>query len=302
MSDLEGLLEDEERDIRPAPAGRCFSKVALGTSVPLLFFGFLALSARVAPLPVRGDRDVALLEVTTTTTPATRDLTTFYMYRAQSDNDYDFENVNAANLAGLLWYLEHEVVFPQCPRHYNITRILRFKVSIKTPVLFQHNFSRFWAFDQGMCTSPECAQDYSRHGFTVGCQYQDASGYPGAVWYSLPGLCPTTLLVAKATCTTMPGGRCARPSGAMDCTWSAEKAGELKLSDVEDVANWTDFCLHHGNEYILPFWDGRGDTAHMKMRMSKVLEMFEAKYPAEPIELKEPLCDWRPPNWRPSLV
>ncbi|CAL1131720.1 unnamed protein product [Cladocopium goreaui] len=89
------------------------------------------------------------------------------------------------------------------------------------------------------------------------------------VWYSLPGLCPTTPLVAKATCTTMPGGRCARPSGAMDCTWSAEKAGELKLSDVEDVANWTDFCLHHGNEYILPFWDGRGDTAHMKMRMSK---------------------------------
>ena len=35
------------------------------------FFGFLALSARVAPLRVRGDRDVALLEVTTTT-PATR--------------------------------------------------------------------------------------------------------------------------------------------------------------------------------------------------------------------------------------
>ena len=35
----------------------------------------------------------------------------------------DFENVNAANLAGLLWYLE--LVFPQCPRHYNITRILR---------------------------------------------------------------------------------------------------------------------------------------------------------------------------------
>lgn len=40
--------------------------------------------------------------------------------------------MNAANLAGLMWYLEHEVVFAQCPRHYNITRILRVLVG------FQH--------------------------------------------------------------------------------------------------------------------------------------------------------------------
>lgn len=76
----------------------------------------------------------------------------------------DFENVNAANLAGLMWYLEHEVVFAECPRHYNITRILRYKVSLKTPKRFNHNFSQFFAYDKGMCTSPLCGADYAKHG------------------------------------------------------------------------------------------------------------------------------------------
>ncbi|CAK9086546.1 unnamed protein product [Durusdinium trenchii] len=224
-----------------------------------------------------------------TTTAVTREMTTFYMYRAQSDNDYDFQNVNAANLAGVMWYLEHEVVFAQCPRHYNITRILRYKVSMKTPEKFNHNFSQFWAYDKGMCTSPACGGDYAQHGFNVGCQYEVVSVYPGAVWYSLPGECPTTPLVAKGKhCKhLMPGGRCDRPTGEKNCTWSAQKAGAIEISELEGIYNWTDFCKQHGNEYILPFWDGRGDAVHMKKRLRKVLELFHSKYPDEPVDLED---------------
>ena len=31
------------------------------------------------------------------------------------------------------------------------------------------------------------------------------------VWYSLPGRCPLTPLVAKKGCTALPGGNCQRP-------------------------------------------------------------------------------------------
>eukprot|EP00434_Breviolum_minutum_P016247 symbB.v1.2.014318.t1/scaffold1020.1/size145545/6 len=310
MSDLENLLEASEEEVELAQEADDRYGTNRHCSFRLLWLPLsLSLLAVTKLFPVATHftdltSATEAVEVTTTatTTPITRDMTTFYMYRAQSDSDYDFENVNAANLAGLMWYLEHEVVFAQCPRHYNITRILRFKVSIKVPKTFDHNFSRFWAFDRGMCTSPACANDYAQHGFTVGCQYQDAASYPGAVWYSLPGRCPLTPLVAKKGCTALPGGNCQRPNGDADCTWSAEKAGEIQISKVEGVYNWTDFCAHHGNEYILPFWDARGDTAHMKMRMTKVLETFKKKYPNDPINLEEPLCDWRPPNFRPSLV
>merc|ERR1712110_693139 len=55
---------------------------------------------------------------------------TFYMYRAQDDSNYHDENVNAADLAGVLWYFHHEVVIA-CPRKFGITRIRRLRVTVK---------------------------------------------------------------------------------------------------------------------------------------------------------------------------
>eukprot|EP00913_Durusdinium_trenchii_P019094 g17944.t1 len=202
-----------------------------------------------------------------TTTAVTREMTTFYMYRAQSDNDYeplqhffeefflnsldqkegeaflptessmDFQNVNAANLAGVMWYLEHEVVFAQCPRHYNITRILRYKVSMKTPEKFNHNFSQFWAYDKGMCTSPACGGDYAQHGFNVGCQYEVCLSWRSLV-FSAWGV----------PYHTFGGQGCDRPTGEKNCTWSAQKAGAIEISELEGIYNWTDFCKQHGND------------------------------------------------------
>lgn len=34
----------------------------------------------------------------------------FYVYRAMGDSSYPLENVNAANAAGVMWYLHNEAV------------------------------------------------------------------------------------------------------------------------------------------------------------------------------------------------
>merc|ERR1712161_120540 len=76
---------------------------------------------------------------------------TMYMYRAQSDSEYPMENVNMADLPGVLWYLHHEVV-TMCPRKNDITRILRMKVTL------QH-FVSYVAMDNSMCTTPDVPMD-----------------------------------------------------------------------------------------------------------------------------------------------
>merc|ERR1712050_274241 len=64
----------------------------------------------------------------------------FYMYRAQSDEAYPMENVNTGNLAGVLWYLHNEIV-QSTPRKYDVTRVLRLKVTMK-------NTQELWAAHQ----------------------------------------------------------------------------------------------------------------------------------------------------------
>merc|ERR1719333_962162 len=51
---------------------------------------------------------------------------TFYMYRVTGAKDWPIENVNAASLGGVLWYLHNEVIVER-PRKFGITRIRRFK-------------------------------------------------------------------------------------------------------------------------------------------------------------------------------
>eukprot|EP00972_Heterocapsa_arctica_P026218 3860168-Heterocapsa_arctica.AAC.1 len=53
--------------------------------------------------------------------PGEAPLFTFYAYRAQSDVVYEPTNVNMANLAGVMWYMQHEVVILK-PRKFSITR------------------------------------------------------------------------------------------------------------------------------------------------------------------------------------
>jgi len=131
---------------------------------------------------------------------------TFYLYRAQDDHNYGRdENVNAANLAGVLWYLHHEVVMT-CPRKFGITRLRRLLVTMRnTCDLYKDTKSQFGpysAFDSGRCGVKGCEKAYEKYGNVIGCQHipyntglfaayceQPNCGY--AQWYSFPGTCLT---------------------------------------------------------------------------------------------------------------
>merc|ERR1719436_835616 len=196
---------------------------------------------------------------------------TFYMYRAQSKKDYPLENLNAADLAGVLWYLHNDVV-SETPRKYQIDRIKRYKVTMKNTQEFwnahHRQFGAFVAYDAGRCTSLNCKEMYYQYGFIVGCQAVDmqGAGYLSDVrtnwnciagsdqckaplWYSLPGPCPA--MGMKRThgkrnvvhldvnrdktpecIKRMPGGHCKTVTGAPDCTYSYEEAGEILLDNL----------------------------------------------------------------------
>jgi len=256
---------------------------------------------------------------------------TFYAYRAQGDEDYHVENNNLANLPGVLKYLHYEVVSAQerqddagvCARHYGITRILRFKLSMKNPQRLVEQFGEqlpqfgpFSAFDQGQCTS--CVDGVATFtnlgGYYVGCQKQsDAEfGYgETAAWYSLPGACPSRPWLTKdAACSKEePGGECPPhrpPDGSPACTWRLESAGELRLDELAGIDDYHHFCTQEKVEYSpgpggvatgrsqggVCFWDDRGSRLANQERVATVRTMFKHKYPSLAEEMLGPLCDF----------
>mmetsp|Transcript_82392 Transcript_82392/g.233662 ORF Transcript_82392/g.233662 Transcript_82392/m.233662 type:complete len:457 (+) Transcript_82392:125-1495(+) len=192
----------------------------------------------------------------------------FYMYRAQSDADYPATNVNMGDLPGVLWYLHNEVIVSN-PRKYDVTRIIRFRVTVKTTqhgyAMTHSQFGPFTAFDRGQCTVPTCDSIFQQNGYLVGCQNTDSSQGLGnyvslqsvpctppnckeGTWYSLPGPCPSYPLENKDyTCNgTSPGGQCqfvygdggvtgfdeAPVTGENDCTYYAKWAGQIHLNEL----------------------------------------------------------------------
>eukprot|EP00927_Polykrikos_kofoidii_P081758 TRINITY_DN7956_c0_g2_i2.p1 TRINITY_DN7956_c0_g2~~TRINITY_DN7956_c0_g2_i2.p1 ORF type:complete len:369 (-),score=14.96 TRINITY_DN7956_c0_g2_i2:395-1501(-) len=133
--------------------------------------------------------------------PSNAPVFTFYMYRAQNDNNYPPLNVNTATLGGILWYLHNEIV-NTCEsggtrgivgekvefgyRRFKIRRILRYKVTTKaTEPLYRRgmNFGTRVAFDSGKNTgswevSKDTRRAYEKYGFHVGCNVLGQGPYP----------------------------------------------------------------------------------------------------------------------------
>jgi len=212
-----------------------------------------------------------------------------YMYRAQSDSDYPMENINAADVLGVLWYLHNEAV-SSCPRKNKITRILRLKVTFRKPTM------GFVAFDSGRCTVAHCGRLWRSYGFAVGCQdvgygadYEVGQMGLHGHWYSLPGACPSQERLHKnATCKLAePGGACRSLADSADCVYQVEHAGEIRLDELEGIEDYDAFCQAGNLEYSkaddkgwnLHFWDGKTDLAKCRWRYNMIMRAFRNQYP-----------------------
>lgn len=198
------------------------------------------------------------------------------MYRAQGSSNYKPKNVNAANLIGVMWYLQHEVM-TQNPPKFGISRILRYKVQTKAPaalVAKRMNFGVRYAYDSQRCTGPgRCDLQYERYGYFVGCNKfksmypypNKKTYYPGGVWYSFPG---------RGNCQPGP------PTGETDCTytdltWPPE---EISLEELQGNAGRR-------------FWDNPTDETANHNKVVAAAEAFKRKYPSTE-ELEAPSCDF----------
>eukprot|EP00929_Paragymnodinium_shiwhaense_P021888 TRINITY_DN14149_c0_g2_i1.p2 TRINITY_DN14149_c0_g2~~TRINITY_DN14149_c0_g2_i1.p2 ORF type:complete len:305 (-),score=60.45 TRINITY_DN14149_c0_g2_i1:232-1146(-) len=247
---------------------------------------------------------------------------TFYVYRAQSGRAYPPENVNAASLGGVLWYMHNEVV-THCPRKFGISRLLRYKVTMRAtaPLLAKGmNFGVLYSFDSGRNSGP-CnwhGEEWDRYGYFVGCAYlgkyphQDFhSAYPDSIWYSLPGPCPQSRIGSKSSSCErkFPGGLCSSPTGAGDCTYSYEEAGNVDFDEVVGIKpKWRNnaaFCRSGCREYggghqCISFWRNKESRSSGKRRMNRVLDAFAEKYPDMPRDLPPPPCDFDMKEFYPS--
>merc|ERR1719215_358070 len=285
------------------------------------------------------------------TEPSSAPLRIFYMYRAVDEEAYPPLNVNAGNLAGVLWYLHHEVVI-QYPRKFSISKIVRYKIHMRATqplVDMGMEFSMRQAYDKGQCTGPfVCGREsidggilpkfcdgayqaskqvgpitdfakgekyggpyeWRKFGYAVGCNKLGGFPfpefpvyYPGAVWYSLPGPCPSKVFNehTPACAARDPGGFCKGiPTGAGDCTWNYELVGEISLDELVGMSAAE--ISRNGREYNpdadsgiqFSWWNGINESSANARRLKEARALFAAKYPSQEKDedLEPPPCDF----------
>lgn len=323
----------------PSTSGMRFTAQTTTTTANFTSTSTLTTSTTTSTLDTRPIwSDDALLQ------PSSAPLRTFYMYRAVSDNVYPPMNVNMANLAGALWYLHNEVV-ERTPRKFGITKIIRLKVQTRaTQPLWEKrmNFGVRFAFDAGQATGPfECGRnqwgpilcegpfnsshdvgghngsvtgafEWDTYGYFVGCNTLGQFPfpkyriyYPDAVWYSLPGPCPSKDYTEwDDICKErQPGGYCeGTPTGQGNCTWNYETAGEISIDELTNIWNYTEFVASGRKEYMRgadrglgwTWWDSKQDLLANQWRMHLAQELFAKKYPnmTSAVDLPDPQCDF----------
>jgi len=240
----------------------------------------------------------------------------FYMYRAVTDNHYNhgLDNTDAANLAGTLYYVAKNVVRGMsCPRHNDITKIVRYEVEVKnTAQNFEFRntqFGHFVYFTKGVLADPQALELFNKYGYTAGCQAVVQANYSDSIWYSLPGACPNSTNKDSNCTLEYPGGMCGScngsevtPVGNSTCTWNARFMGEITLDAISGIQNHADFCNKQYKEYdpetdkgsgAVTFWDDIDNKSRNLDRVRKVLRRFKERYPntTQYPDYPDPICD-----------
>eukprot|EP00929_Paragymnodinium_shiwhaense_P094643 TRINITY_DN5534_c0_g4_i1.p1 TRINITY_DN5534_c0_g4~~TRINITY_DN5534_c0_g4_i1.p1 ORF type:complete len:718 (-),score=124.40 TRINITY_DN5534_c0_g4_i1:120-2183(-) len=219
-------------------------------------------------------------------------------------------------------------------RKFAISRIRRFKVSIVAtqPLLDRGmNFGVLCTYDDGECTGPHrgtywsgsgsglaSKKAFEEFGFVVGCgnvgkwphqHWHSGWKYPDAIWYGLPGSCPILPREKQYDQCKMelPGGRCDDPTGAGNCTFSIEDAGEIEIDELVGIMpKWSsrgEFCTQCGSEgsawsrggcglnfWGLNIWDEQSNHQQVKAALQLFSEKFPEMMPAE--DMAPPKCDF----------
>lgn len=156
--------------------------------------------------------------------------------------------------------------------------------------------------------------EFEKYGYYVGCNNLGyypfplyKVGYPGAVWYSLPGPCSSKPFdKADDFCRRHdPGGFCGvgvTPTGAGNCTWTYEKAGEITVDELVSVGDYNVFSSNQKREYDpytdkgigFSWWDGINDENANMVRIKRARELFDKKYPnmTSDKDMQNPPCDF----------
>lgn len=297
----------------------CFQAVVIGTALALVAVVVGVVAGRL----VVGTADEATFEEKEVDKITAMDVDESLRRKNGNMNPLVLEeSVNMASLGGALWYLHNEIV-SHCPRKFEITRLLRYKVMAKaTQPLYDlgMNFGVRYAFDSGRCTGPwDCDCDsWRRFGYIVGCNDLTRDRfpfptwtveYPNAIWYSVPGKCPSQTYMNKGErCFARePGGICdGPPTGKGDCTISIEPAGDIRIDDVVgirgDDALHSRFCHQGCVEYdfgrdggrCTSFWDHQRSSEQNQQRYGAFADAFASKYPdsVHDRDMRPPKCDF----------
>jgi len=257
----------------------------------------------------------------------------FYNYRAADNQSYPFGNCDGASAMGVIAYLHHEVVGILEPgpdgkwyptRKFGIDRIKRELITMKNPpAVYNNHKSQFgpWnPFDAAQCSStdsqdgPGCHKRWATYGYNVGClNHPFNPTAPGEQYYDFPAACPVENYTRQdAQCKTeYPGGQCLLPDGRVECTWKAEDAGEIMLSDLEGIPEtqwktWENFRASRVCEFDkapgqcaqdgligtgLPFWNDMLSAVAQQKRAQTLMQQFKTKYP-DSLVIQDPTCDW----------
>eukprot|EP00929_Paragymnodinium_shiwhaense_P094642 TRINITY_DN5534_c0_g3_i3.p1 TRINITY_DN5534_c0_g3~~TRINITY_DN5534_c0_g3_i3.p1 ORF type:complete len:754 (-),score=179.00 TRINITY_DN5534_c0_g3_i3:449-2710(-) len=244
------------------------------------------------------------------------------------------EIINTCWGAGSVGGSAHGGTGKQGDRKFAISRIRRLKITYKatTPLLEKGmNFGPLCSYDAGECTGPHKGSyasgvgsgwasngEWNEYGYIMGCgkigewphqHWTSGKKYPNAAWYSVAGRCPSLPFnkVNDWCKVDQPGGVCSDPTGAGNCTYSYEEAGEIDLDELVGIKpKWPSrqaFCKQCGSEGSA--WSGGGcglqfwghniwDEKSAKEQVQKALDMFHDKYPDMPKQhdMPEPPCDF----------